>query len=466
MTLFDHLPLVSVIISTYNRCHLLQQSLGSVLCQTYPKLEIIVVDDGSSDDTVAMLAQYAGRVKIVQQANRGAAAARNRGMSVSQGEYLTFLDDDDLLKPTKIARQVQALRHQPQKELIHTGYYYGDGMGQALQKVWLLPSGDIRQQLVAGNFIWSGAPLVRRSCLEQTGGFDERLTNCEDWDLWVRLALTGCQFGVVQTPLGTYRLQPNSKVTNLARLEQSVMTVLAKIFARVDLPEQVAAAKSKAYAQMHLWLSAQGFAGGKVDTGQHHLVQALHEQPVWRDQPETLLPRLRSHSLDARVTDPPRFITDLFAHLPDMAEFLRPHYPWLLTYAHLGLALRHQANGDVSEAQKGFAAARQIYPALTHQPDKLAPFLTEYALSLPVDEPVRFAAAVLSQLPLTPQTTQHVLGDVSLGWAFQAYFDGDVRVVPRRVLAAWRHRPALLKNRGSWAIFLKSFRRQGNGNDV
>jgi len=463
MTSFN-LPLVSLIIPTHNRCALLRQAVVSALAQTYPALEIIVVNDGSTDGTATFLAEYKTRIKVITQPNQGVVAARNHGIKAAQGYYLTFLDDDDWLATTKVAQQVAFLAQHPDMGLVHCSYHKCDSEGQLVEKTWLRPQSDFFLQLVGGNFVWSGGPLIRREYMEKVGGYAEKVSSdilsCEDWDLWLRLAHAGCQFGVIQQPLGTYRLQPHSLVTNFAQLEKAVLTVLQRTFAMSDLPVPVAAAKPLAYAHMHLWLSARGLAGGQTEAGSHHLIQALHNHPAWRGQPETLLPLLRGHALDARVTAPPKFITDLFAHLPDEAEFLRPHHPWLLAYAHLGLALRYQASGNDTAAHAELTAALHTYPAFTHRLDDLAPFLTQYALSLPVEEPVRFAAAVLSQLSISNPSN---LGDVALGWAFQAYYAGELRFVPRRVLMAWRYRPALLKNRGSWAIFLKSFRRQGGG---
>ncbi|MEI2608433.1 MAG: glycosyltransferase [Candidatus Promineifilaceae bacterium] len=464
------MPLVSLIIPTYNRCVLLRQTVASALAQTYPALEIIVVDDGSTDGTVEWLASYTGRIMVVQQANQGVAAARNHGFHLAHGEYFTFLDDDDLIAPTKIARQVAHCHHHPDVGLVHCGYAKGDSTGHLLENIWLWPPADNLAQLLESNFIWMGAPLIRRDWLERVGGFDASpehdLHSCADWDLWLRLALAGCPFATVPEPLGTYRLQPDSMVTNLARLEEELLTVLRLTLANAALPARLAAAKPLAYAQMHLWLSARGLAGGQSEAATHHLVQALHYHPLWREQPETLLPLLRGHALDARVTDPPQFMADLLAHLPGEADFLRPHQPWLMAYAHLGLALRQQAGGYITKAETEFAAALQVYPSLPHHPNDLAPFLTQYALSLPVADPVEFAAAVLSHLPIPPPAVRPILGDVALGWAFQGYFAGEERAVPRRVLAAWRYRPTLLKNRGSLAILLKSFRHQRGDHHV
>ena len=110
----DTSPLVSVIIPTYNRSELLQLAIESVLAQTYPAIQLIVVDDGSSDDTPAMLAQYAGRIVNVRKANQGGTAARNTGIQFAHGEYLNFMDHDDLMMPTKIERQMEIMHAKPE----------------------------------------------------------------------------------------------------------------------------------------------------------------------------------------------------------------------------------------------------------------------------------------------------------------------------------------------------------------
>ncbi|MCL4871766.1 MAG: glycosyltransferase [Anaerolineae bacterium] len=451
-----YLPLVSLIIPTYNRCDWLRQAAASALAQTYPSLEIIVVDDGSTEDIGECLAEMADRVTVLRQENAGLAAARNRGIAAATGNFITFLDDDDLIAPGKIARQVAFLQKHPEISLVHCGYYRSNQAGEPVDKIVGFPDGDSYQQLVGGNFIWSGGPLLRRSCLETAGYFDLTLPTAEDWDLWLRLAQAGHLFAAIPTPLGSYRQSLDSMSTNMSRMAEGVERVLAKVWLAPSSKSVNAAAKQNAYTQMYLWLMARGYGAGQWAEGQRFLRQAVQQRPDWTAQPETMLPLLRGHALDARIFDPPRFVETLFTHLPQEADFLRPHHPWLLSYAHLGLALRHQAKGDGAAAQTGYAAALQAYPNLGHRPDQVGAFLTHYALSLPGEDPVGAAVASLAHLPLSRPTAQHILGDIYLGWAFQAYHAGQFLQVPRRVLAAWRHRPSLLKNRGAWAILLKS----------
>ncbi|MBP7998946.1 MAG: glycosyltransferase [Chloroflexi bacterium] len=460
MNTANTLPLVSIIIPTYNRWALLRQTLASVLAQTYPALEIIVVDDGSTDETMTRLTEYAGKVTVIQQSNQGVAAARNQGIRRAQGVYLTFLDDDDLIEPAKITRQAKLLQSQPAIGLVHCGYYLSDKEGRLRDKVWLWPQANPLRQLACHNFIWSGAPLIRRECLTTVGLFDEQLTNGQDWDLWLRLALAGYGFAVIPEPLGTYRLQPDSMVTNLTRLEGAILTVLERTFSHPALPESVAAAKPEAYSGMHLWLSGRGYATGQWEFGQRHLVEALTWRPDWCQQPETLLPLLRNSALDIRVGDPVQWVKDFFTYLPPIAEMLHLYHAQLLGRVYSELALRAYDQEFWTEARQFLRLAAASDPAFVADDPNFVAMITHHAMRLPLSAPERFVDKVMHHLPderqLWRRLRPRILSQVHLACAFSAYATGQRRDTIRHVLSACRYGPECLKNRGVITIFLKS----------
>jgi glycosyltransferase involved in cell wall biosynthesis len=206
-------PLVSAIIPTYNRAGVVGEAIDSVVGQSYPNLEVIVVDDGSSDDTLSRLQHFSGRIRIVRQPNSGPAAARNRGISVARGELIAFLDSDDLWLPTKIERQVRLLQHVGDEVpccVCNIRMCWSDrertsfdisclfsSMGEGL---WLNPD-----EVLATRFLlFNQGVMIRRSVLDKIGPFDETLWYLEDHELSLRLSLEG-PWAFVDEPLVIWR---------------------------------------------------------------------------------------------------------------------------------------------------------------------------------------------------------------------------------------------------------------------
>lgn len=186
-------PRVAIIIPTYNRAALLPRAIESALDQTRPKqCEVIVVNDGGSDDTANVVARYGERVRYIEQGNRGLAGARNTGIRATQAELLTFLDDDDIFCPTKIEKQTPVFDRWPEVALCSgtCGVEYPDGEIEfrAAPDVPLNEPTDLAPHLLKASFISVPGVMVRRSAVEDVGYFHEPLRRCEDYHLWVRLA--------------------------------------------------------------------------------------------------------------------------------------------------------------------------------------------------------------------------------------------------------------------------------------
>ena len=315
-------PLVSVIIPTYNRAELLRLTVESVLAQTYPRIEILVVDDGSTDDTPRMMERYVRRVKYIRQPHH-AADARNTGIAHATGVYLNFLDHDDLMLPAKIARQVEALETQPDAALVTCRYYHINGDGTRLDKTGVLPQGHVLGALLCENFVWSGAPLIRRTCLDQVGVFDEGVS-CNDWEMWLRIA-AGYAFAAVQEPLGAYRILPNTHMSNVAEVEHGVFDVLDRVFADPRLPAEAAALRGRAYGNYRLWNGFRYYAAGDWEPAQHNLQMALRLEPSLCDGPQTLVQAVRDNALGVRIADPVALVRNVLDHLPAGLEWLNEY---------------------------------------------------------------------------------------------------------------------------------------------
>lgn len=453
-------PQVSVIIATYNRSKLLRLAVDSVLAQSHPAIEIIVVDDGSTDDTARVMAEYAGQVIYIRQPNRGVEAARNQGFRAASGEYLTFLDDDDLLLPTKLERQARVLDSEPEIGLVYCGYYHIDKDGNCLERVSFLPDVTL-QQLVIINVIWSGAPLIRRQCLEKVGLFDEETWGCSaDWDMWLRIAQAGYRFACVQEPLGAYRIQPDSMMANVPKLEHGVFAALDKVFSDPELPSDIRAMKPQAYGNTHLWLSWSYYGAGLWNDARRHLTEALTLWDRLSEHPEELLDSLCGDALSVRVSDPLKFMTGVLEHLPPCAAGLQRYQARLIATAYIGLALRNYARGHVEAAQHEMAEAIAARPALLQDPEDFARLLRQHAVKLPVSMPPRYVETVLRNLPPGMQrladVRSRVLSDVMIARAFEHYYAGHPRKVVTCALAAVYHRPSAFRNRGMVSILLRS----------
>lgn len=179
---------VSVVIPTYNRWPMVREAIDSVLGQTYRGFEVIVVDDGSDDETVEQLAQYASSIQVFLQSRRGVAAARNRGAEKAIGKYIAFLDSDDLWKPDKLEVQVAFMESHPATVACQTEeIWIRRGVRVNPKKRHLKTSGDIFRASLDLCLVSPSAVMMTREFFDRIGGFDESLPLCEDYELWLRI---------------------------------------------------------------------------------------------------------------------------------------------------------------------------------------------------------------------------------------------------------------------------------------
>jgi glycosyltransferase involved in cell wall biosynthesis len=226
----DNWPTISIIIPTYNHDQFILGSLQSVMAQTYRNYEIIVINDGSPDNTGRMVEPYvaSSRIKYIEQANAGQGAARNRGIAEAKGEFIAFLDDDDLWPPDKLEWQVRELQNHPDAVLV---YGFMETFGDCIpcrHPEHKGPSGNVRRDLYRGNFLRSpGQTLIRSAALRHIAGFDPGIWGADDWDLWIRLSQTGHFIYVSRLAL-RYRIHPNNASRDVLRLYRNSLQVVRK----------------------------------------------------------------------------------------------------------------------------------------------------------------------------------------------------------------------------------------------
>ena len=242
-------PLVSVVVPCFNQARFLSATIDSCLAQTLPAVEVIVVNDGSTDDTAIVATAAAtrdARVRVISTANRGLGAARNRGLAEARGEFVNLLDADDLLHPKKLAMQAAVLRDNPDIGLVVCDVDTFDVNGHAIPDAprihleRLLDPDAWFDTLLAGGLFPPHVPLVRRSLIEGIGGFseDRALAGHADYLVWLQLAASGARLHVLDTPLASYRRTAGSMSTDDAHMTDSRRRVFAALAAKY--PERLA----------------------------------------------------------------------------------------------------------------------------------------------------------------------------------------------------------------------------------
>lgn len=222
---------VSVVIPTYNLARFLPEAVESVRAQAWPDFEIIVVDDGSTDDTPALLERLARDtdVRCFRQENAGAASARNRGIQEARKEWIAFLDADDFWNGGKLAAQFEALERKPSAAFSYTDERLRFEDGTESDRASRATAAPLLPQMLVGNIFATPTALVRRDCFETVGLFDTRLRTGEDWDMWMRLAAHFESVRVAR-PLTTVRVASRMKFP-VEVMERCTLLVLERLFA-------------------------------------------------------------------------------------------------------------------------------------------------------------------------------------------------------------------------------------------
>lgn len=221
---------VSAIILTYNRAHMVAEAIDSVLNQTFRDFELIVVDNYSSDNTESVVKSYADkRIRYFKHQNNGFIGVnRNYGIKKSRGEYIAFLDDDDLWLPEKLEKQVELLDSNKELGLVYSDIYLIDSNGNLREHTYFYRikpfRGEVFNELLQGNFIPLSTVVIRQGVLDEVGGFNLRFIIAQDYDLWLRIA-EHYSIDYAEAPLAKYRVHGESGLKNTALSYQEVVQI-------------------------------------------------------------------------------------------------------------------------------------------------------------------------------------------------------------------------------------------------
>jgi glycosyltransferase involved in cell wall biosynthesis len=271
---------VSVIIATYNRAHVVGDAVESVFRQTHPALEVIVVDDGSTDATPSTLARFGDRIRVLRQENRGVAAARNAGIAASSGDYVLFLDSDDVLAPPCIERELARYAADPSLGLVFVDAEFFDDDGRLVRVANRGPEGRVAADLVRLEqdiVSTTSGVMVPRRVIEDVGVFDERLRVSEDWDLCFRIA-TRYAVGRVAELLVRCASQQDGLHLDIPAMEHGMLLAFEKAFAAAD--REVRALRRRAYARLHFILAGCYFQTGRFGRCALHLMHSARYAPI------------------------------------------------------------------------------------------------------------------------------------------------------------------------------------------
>jgi glycosyltransferase involved in cell wall biosynthesis len=255
------MPTISVIIPVYNGEKTIKETIESVLKQDFSDFELIVINDGSKDTTLEVISSINDpRIQVFSYPNAGLSASRNRGYVHSCGEYITFLDADDLWTPDKLERQLRALQAHPKAAVAYSWTNFIDESSNFVRigsRITL--TGNIYPNLLLANFLESGSnALICRRALVEVGGFDESLLAAEDWDMWLRLA-EHHDFVAVPYPHVLYRLSTHSMSTNVLQQESACLYVIEQAFLKA--PGSLQKLKQCSMSNLYKYLTYRALEG-------------------------------------------------------------------------------------------------------------------------------------------------------------------------------------------------------------
>jgi len=273
--------MVSVVIVTYNKADTVGAAIESVLHQTFSDLEILVVDDGSTDDTVRKVAAYGDRVRYIRKINGGTGSARNRGIEEVRGKYVAFLDGDDLWLPRKLELQMEALKREPALVAVQCGAYCVDPYLRVLETRRCSPSRDSLKDFLFFNNLpaFASTVIVRRDVFDRVGGFALDLVILSDWDMACRLARVGTLRSVPEL-LVLYRQYPKNQSRDVKIHVWSGVRSLRRFFKRNRPDPEILAMERQAWARFYAMIGGGCVRNRDWESGLAWTCKALRTSPA------------------------------------------------------------------------------------------------------------------------------------------------------------------------------------------
>jgi glycosyltransferase involved in cell wall biosynthesis len=267
---------VTAIIPSYNRANYLPLAVDSILAQSYPVLEIIIVDDGSTDNTPEVAKSFDDKVRFYERGHQGVSAARNTGLELAQGDVVAWCDADDEWEPDFLSSVMPLLETDPGLAGVYTGFAHIDQAGNRLPHIGVktVPPSELFSALIENDFVLTPTLVVRRKCFETVGGFDTDFQICEDYDMWLRLAKQFLIAGL-PTPLVRVRVHGGNTIGNQDALLHYRLLLIQKHFGPPEGDPAIwIEDKRRAYAYAYAYASAVSFQSGEAEQGWQFIEKA------------------------------------------------------------------------------------------------------------------------------------------------------------------------------------------------
>lgn len=285
--MIDNRPLVSIVIPAYNHAGYLAQAIDSVIAQDYPHIELIVLDDGSTDATRAVLEKYTGNFFWETHPNMGQAATLNKGWRMAKGDLLGYLSADDFLRPDAVSASVATLQADPEAVVVYCDFELVDPHGKSIRRVY---AAEFSLDAMLTEFACPPGPgaLFRRSAFEHAGGWNPAMKRMPDFDFWLKLARLG-HFSRIARPLAAWRVHEASQSFAAISAERAAepVVIVKNFFAAPGLTPELSRRMNRSFARAHL-VSAQLHArSGRLKDGAKSFIEACSIWPAILFRPAT-----------------------------------------------------------------------------------------------------------------------------------------------------------------------------------
>jgi hypothetical protein len=455
-------PLVSVVIPAYNQAEFVGAAIESVLRQTYARVEIIVVDDASPDNTVDVVRQFDDpRVRLISHTeNRRLPATRNTGMVASSGDLIAFLDADDFFHAEKLQAHVGFLRDYPEVGVSYNARFELNHSSETIREIWRPPLTVGLEDLMLGFPFAPSDMVVRRDWAFKVGLFNPAMGSAEDTDFPCRLALAGCRFAGIDRALNYRRYHSGRGRKNLPGRLNDVERALEAVFADPRCPQATLALHGTAIKHHLMVIVSLALMQGQTEFGQECVRRLVAIDPSVVDgYPGELLSFLLMESIADETVDHAALLREMLVQLPPELAWLSARYDWAVGQGYLWKGTRAVLWNRPQAGAAHFARAGELCAEIDNP---FIGFVTQHLLNYAQEFGAEAAASAIDRLmPHFAQiggrrSANRLRARYLVNRAFQAYRAGDYTEVPGEVVRGVASDPSYLGNRGLISILVRS----------